>query len=56
MAEGRHFEKNVKSPHLCKRLADCDEIWHDDVHGLLTADRLLKCEIFENPTWRQPPS
>ena len=41
---------------LNRRLTDFDEIWHNDVHGLLTADRPLKFRIFENPTWRQPPS
>jgi len=52
---GRHFE-NSKSPYLCNRLTDFDKIWHDDVHGFLVADRSLKFRIFENPTWRQPPS
>jgi len=32
MADGRHFEKNVKSPYLCNRLTDFDEIWHDDAY------------------------
>jgi len=29
MADGRHL-KTVKSPYLCNRLTDFDEIWHDD--------------------------
>ena len=27
MADGRHFEKTVKSPYLSNRLIDFDEIW-----------------------------
>ena len=49
MADGRHFEKTVKSPYICNRLTDFDEIWHDDAHSSLTADRPLKFRIFENP-------
>ena len=49
MADCRHFEKTVKSPYICNRLTDFDEIWHDDAHSSLTADRLLKFRIFENP-------
>jgi len=30
MADGSHFEKTVKSPYLCNRLTDFDEIWQDD--------------------------
>ena len=30
MADGRHFEKNVKSPYICNRLTDFDEIEHVD--------------------------
>jgi len=30
MADGRHFEKSVKSQCLCNRLTDFDEIWHGD--------------------------
>jgi len=37
-------------------LIDFDEIWQGDANSPLTADRLLKCRIFENPKWRQPPS
>jgi len=32
MADGRHFEKNVKSPYLCDRSADFDEIWQDGAY------------------------
>ena len=48
--------KTVKLPHLCNRLTDFDEIWHDDAHWPPTADRPLKVPIFENPRWRRPPS
>jgi len=30
MADGRHFEKTVKSPYLCYCLTDFDEIWYSD--------------------------
>ena len=39
--------KTVKSPYLCNRLTDFDEIWHDDAYWSLTADRPLKFRIFE---------
>jgi len=48
MADGRHFEKTVKSPYLCNRLTDFDEIWYSDAHFTLTVDLLLKFRIFEN--------
>jgi len=38
MADGRHFEKTVKSPYLCNRLTDFDKIWYNDAHWPLTAD------------------
>jgi len=34
--------KTVKLPDLCNRLTDFDEIWHDDAHWPLTADRPVK--------------
>ena len=34
--------KTVKSPYLRNRLTDFDEIWHDDVYWLSTAERPLK--------------
>ena len=43
--------RTVKSPYLCSRLTDFDEIWHDYAHWPPTLDRL-----FENPRRRQPPS
>jgi len=49
MADGRHFEKNVKSPYLCDRSVDFDEIWLDDACHPLAADQPLKFLIFENP-------
>ena len=55
MADGRHFEKTVKSPYLCNRLTDFDEIWHDDAYWPPAAERSLKFRIFENSRWRQPP-
>jgi len=48
--------KTVKSPYLCNRLNDFDEMWHDDAHWPPTADRPLKFWIFENSRWLQPPS
>ena len=48
--------KTVKSPYLCNRLTDFDEIWHDDAYWPSTAERPLKFWIFENLKWRQPPS
>jgi len=56
MADGRHFAKSVKSPHLCKLLTDFDEIWQDDAHWSLTAVRSLKFRIFKNQRWRRPTS
>ena len=38
MADGRHVEKNVKSPYLCNRLTDFDEIWRDDAYWPPTAE------------------
>jgi len=55
MADGRHFEKNVKSLYLCSRLTGFDEIWPDDAYWPLTTDQSLKFRIFENPRWRRPP-
>jgi len=34
--------KTVKSPYLCNRLTDFDEIWQDDAHWPPRADRPLK--------------
>ena len=44
-----------KSPYLCNRLTDFDEIWYSDAYWPLTADKPLKFRIFENPKWRRPP-
>jgi len=46
MAEGRHFE-TVKSPYLCNRLTDFNEIWQVGAHWPPTADWPLKFRIFE---------
>ena len=47
MADGRHFEKKtVKSPYLCNRLIDFDEIWYSDAHWHHTVDLPLKFPIF----------
>ena len=47
----------VKSPYLCSRLTDFDEIWHDDAFWHSTAERPLKFRIFFlNSRRRQPPS
>jgi len=40
--------KTVKLSYLCSRLTDFDDIWHDDAHSPLTADRPIKFRIFEN--------
>jgi len=56
MADGRHFEKNVKSPYLCNRSTDFGEICYSDAYSTLTADLPLKFRVFENPRWRWPPS
>ena len=50
------WKKTVKSLHLCNRLTDFDKIWYSDAYWPLTADRPLKCRIFENSRWWQPPS
>ena len=47
------FKKTVKSPYLCNRLTDFDEIWYSDAYWTRTADAPLKFRIFENPTWRR---
>ena len=47
--------RTVKSPYLCSRLTDFDEIWQDDAYWSSTAERPLKFRIFENSRWRQPP-
>ena len=51
IADGRHFE-NDKSPYLCSRVTDFDEIWRDDAYWPPTAERPLKFRIFENSRWR----
>ena len=56
MADGRHFEKTVKSLYLCNRLTDFDKIWYSDAYWPLTADLPLKFRIFNNPKWRRRPS
>ena len=50
------FKKPVKSPYLCNRVTDFDEIWYSDAYWPLTANLSLKFRIFENPKWRRPPS
>jgi len=50
------WKKNIKSPYLCDRSTDFDEIWHADSHWSVAADQSLKCRIFENPRWQRPPS
>jgi len=43
------WKKTIKSPYLCNRLTDFDEVWYSDAHWLLTADAdlPLKFRIFE---------
>ena len=48
--------RTVKSPYLCSRLTDFDEIWHHDAFWTPTAEMSLKFPIFKNSRWRQPPS
>ena len=50
------LKKSVKSPYICNRLTDFDEIWYSEAYWSLTADLLLKFRIVENPRWRRPPS
>jgi len=47
MADGRHFEQSVKSPYLCERVTDFNEIWRDDAHWPSTADWSLQFRIFQ---------
>jgi len=47
MADGRHFEKTVKSLYLCNRLTDFGEIWYSDAYWPLTANLSLQFRIFE---------
>jgi len=53
---GRHFEKTFKSPYLCNRLTDFDEIWHADADCPPTGGISLKFLIFQKPRWRPQPS
>ena len=39
--------KTVKSPYLCNRLTDFDEIWHDGAYWPPTAKRPLKFRILK---------
>ena len=45
--------KTAKLSCLCNRLTDFDEIWHDDAHSPLTADRPLKFRIYENKVFEK---
>ena len=56
MADGLHFPKTVKSPHIRNRLTAFDEIWHSDADWPPPGDRWLKFQIFHKPRWRRPPS
>jgi len=56
MADGLHFPKTVKSPHIRNRLTAFDEIWHSDADWPPPGDRRLKFWIFQKPRWRRPPS
>jgi len=48
MVDGRHSEKNVKSPYLSSHMTDMDEIWHDGADWPFTGDRPLKFRIFQS--------
>jgi len=39
--------KTVKSPNICNRLTDFDEIWHGDEHWPPKVDTPLKFRIFQ---------
>jgi len=54
MADGRHFEKTVKSPYLCNRVTDFDEIWRGNETAPYSG-LTVKMSNFENPRWRRPP-
>jgi len=56
MADGRHFQKTVKSLYLSNRLTNFDEIWQGGAHWPLTADLPLKFRIFKKSRYRRPPS
>jgi len=56
MAEAAILKKTVKSPYLCNRLTDFDEIWHADADWPPTWGILLKFSIFQKPRWRRQPS
>ena len=45
---GRHFEKTVKSPYLCNRLTDFDEIWHADADWPPTGGVSLNFQFLKN--------
>jgi len=53
MADGRHFGKIEKSPHLSNGFTDCHETWY----ALWPSwpFRLLKFRNFKNPRWRRSP-
>jgi len=47
MADGRHFEKTVKSPYIGNRLIDFDEIWHAGADWPHTGGKSLKFPSFQ---------
>ena len=55
MADGAIL-KTVKSPYVCNRLTNFDEIWHDDAYWPPTTERPLIFRIFEISRWRHAPS
>jgi len=44
--------KTVKSPYLCNRLTDFDEIWHGDASLSPALDVKFKFLIFDNLMWQ----
>ena len=55
MAEAAILKKKpVKSPYLCNRLTDFDEIWHADADWTPTWG--ISLSIFQKPRWRRQPS
>jgi len=47
MAEAAILKKTVKSPYICNRLTDFDEIWHANADWLPTEGISLKFSIFQ---------
>jgi len=42
------LKKNIKSPYLCDRSTDFDEIWHADSHWSVAADQSYNVEFLKS--------